>query len=495
MSTITSLIKSGAWLSLANIISKLTSVVALPILARILGPQSLGIYNIVISLAQTIQNFSGMGIEIALQRNGAKHQKVGSEVIGRLFGVGFTLICSINAAMGIVVWLFRQPLAEHWLTEPRATPWFCVAAILAGLQPLGNVPLLFLVGLQDFRAYALRSSLGSIVGNTITLLSTWQFGLRGALGGLVLSALLQIVWSYLIVKPVLQSKAICLRLDHFWQEARSILKFGVPYYLGTNLLFSLISLPLMGLVSHYDGLEGLGYLRAAQNMGSLVEFIPLAIAPAVISHLSSSSQNEGQHGYLRSVHLRTVWILLLTSSIMICLFLPSLMTWLFGKEYQPAIILAWLLVWTSVLTGLTAVSIQYLVVDNRTSRVGWGSMIGTVCWGLSALALIPRYGALGFSISYVTSSIVELLALIYPAIANFKSEDLLLLRNLTCLSAVLFLWTLIVFLLHLNNLFTFLLSAPIAMLAIIFVFMYILQADERFKVQATLRLMRNRIGL
>ncbi|MBN3894914.1 MAG: oligosaccharide flippase family protein [Nostoc sp. NOS(2021)] len=495
MSTITSLIKSGAWLSVANIISKLTNALALPIIARLLGPQSLGIYNIVISLAQTVQGFSGLGIEIALQRNGARHQTIGTEAIGRLFGVAFTLICSVNVVMGLGVWLFRKPLAEHWLTEPGVSPWLGAAAILAGLQPLGNIPLLFLVGLQDFRAYAIRSSLGLIVGNTVTLLSAWQFGLKGAIGGLILSAVLQIVWSYLIVKPVLQAKAIHLRFDHFWQEVRSILKFGLPYYLGTNLLFSLINLPLMGLVSHYSGLESLGYLRAAQNMGSLVGFIPLAIAPAVISHLSASSTNEGQHGYLKSVHLRSVWILLLLSSSTTCLFLPNLITWLFGTDYQPAIILAWLFLWASVLTGITAVSIQYLVVDGKTARVGWGSTIGAVCWVLPALVLIPRYGALGFLISHVTSSIVEVLLLVYPAIANVKSEDLLLLRNLTGLSGFLFLWTLIVFLLHLNNILTYLLSLAIAMVAVLFIFMYVLHSAEQLKVKKALRSMAIRVGL
>lgn len=483
MTSITRLIKSGAWLSLANIISKLTSAFALPLLARLLGPQSLGIYNVVISLAQTIQGFSGLGTEIALQRNGAKHQTVGSVAIGRLFGVAFTFICSINALMGLGVWCFREQLAEHLLTEPGVAPWVGAAAILAVLQPLGNIPLLFLVGLQDFRAYAIRSSLGLIVGNTVTLLSTSQFGLRGAIGGLILSAVLQIVWSYLIVKPVLQARGIRLTLDHFWKEVRSLLKFGLPYYLGINFLGSSIKMPLMGLVSYYGGLESLGYLRASESVGTLVGFIPSAIAPAVISYLSASSTNEDRYGYIKSVHLRSVWILLLFSTTIICLILPPLMTWIFGTNYQPAIILTWLLLWVYFLTGISTVSIQYLVVDGKTTTVGWGSSIGAIFWVLPALVLIPRYGALGFVISLVISSIVEFLVLVYPAIANLKYPDLLLLKSLTSLTALLFLWTLIIFLLNLSNPLTYLSSFAIGIFSILFVMKYAFHASEKIRLK------------
>ena len=71
MSAINKLIKGSAWLTIASIISKFASFIALPILARLLGPQGLGIYNIVFSLAQSGQGFSGLGVEVALQRNGA----------------------------------------------------------------------------------------------------------------------------------------------------------------------------------------------------------------------------------------------------------------------------------------------------------------------------------------------------------------------------------------------------------------------------------------
>lgn len=487
MSEIAKLIKSNVWLSVSNILAKLTSALTLPILARLIGPQSLGAYNVVVSLAQTVQGFSGLGIEIALQRNGAKHQTIGSASIGRLFGVSFTLICAISAVMGLGIWYFRQSLANYWLIEPSAASWLGAAGILAGLQPLGNVPLLFLAGLQDFRAYAIRSSLGLIFSNIITIISAWKFGLQGAVYGLLISAILQIFWSYLIIKPVLILHNIRLRLDGFWQETFSILRFGLPFYLGTHLLYSIINLPLMGLVSNHSGLASLGYLRAAQSMAALAGFIPLATAPAVISHLSASANDEDQSRYLKSVHLRIVWILLLLSTTIICLFLPNLIVWLFGTNYQPVVLFAWIFLWASVLTGISAVLIQYLVADGKTIRVGLVSAIAAFFWVMPALITIPRYGVLGFLNSYVFSSIIEVILLGFVAITDFKSEDFLLLRNLAALSIILFLWSSVIFFFHFYNLATYLLSFIVIAISGLFIFTCILHAPEKIKIKEILR--------
>lgn len=121
MSAISNLIKGGAWLTLANVVSKLASALVLPVLARLLGPEALGIYSIVFSLAQSAQSFSSVGADIAMHRNGAQYKTIGTEAVGRLFGVGLALICLVSAVTGLGIWLFREPLAQHWLGQPNVT--------------------------------------------------------------------------------------------------------------------------------------------------------------------------------------------------------------------------------------------------------------------------------------------------------------------------------------------------------------------------------------
>jgi O-antigen/teichoic acid export membrane protein len=487
MSEITELIKSNAWLSFASIVSRLTSALALPVLARLLGPKSLGIYNIVISLAQAVQGFSGLGIEIAIQRNGAKHQTIGTEAVGRLFGVSLILICATSAITSLGILCFRQALADRWLLDPGMANWLGVAGIVALLQPLGTVPLLFLAGLQNFRAYAVRSSLGLIFSNIIIVISAWYFGLQGAVVGLIISTFCQIIWSYIIVKPILKANRIRLHIEGFIPEMYSILKFSLPYYLGTHFLYSSIDLPLMGLVSNYSGIESLGYIRSAQMMASLVGFIPLSTAPSVISHLSANIESGNQSESLKSVHLRIVWIFLLLSTSIICLFLPDLMIWLFGSSYQPAIILAWLFLWASVLTGISSVLIQYLTVEGKTITIGWISATAAFAWVLTAIALIPKYGALGFMLSYIFSSIVEVILLARSEINTFKIEDLSLLKNLTLITGFLFSWSSTIFFFGFSGSPVFALTTTVIALSSMFIFIHSFHHEENLKMKKFLQ--------
>lgn len=490
MSAIAKLIKGGAWLTLANVIAKLASALAIPILARLLNPESLGIYSIVVSLTQSAQGFSTLGADIAMQRNGAQYKTVGTETVGRLFGVGLSLICLVSTVTGLGIWLFRYSLAKYWLGQPELINWLGAAALLIVLQPFSNVFLLFLASLQDFRAYALRSSVETIFTSALTVLLGWKFGIAGAVQGLILAAIIKIPWSYLVAKPVLLVRGIRLRFDKFWHESRSILKFGFPYYFGNTMLGSLVGLPLMGLVTQYGGLKELGYLRVAQSIAALISFIPSAIAPAAISYLSASSTDDYQsYQYLKSVHLRGVWILLLLPTGIFSLILPEFINSLFGGNYKQAVLLSWLSLWISLIAGLTSVLVQYLVVVGKTFIVSLGSSIGVICWIGAAFFLVPRYHALGFLISQAIGQIAGLFIVLRPAIIDISLTDQSLLKTILYFNFILFLWTLLFSLINLQYYLNYLLALATTIFSSVFVFINVLYPHEKSKLVKILEIM------
>jgi O-antigen/teichoic acid export membrane protein len=199
----------------------------------------------------------------------------------------------------------------------------------------------------------------------------------------------------------------------------------------------------MGLVSQYGGLEQLGYLRVAQSMAALIGFIPSAIAPAAISYLSASSaDNDQSYNYLKSVHLRGIWALLLVPTGAVCLLLPDIINGLFGSAYQQTTVLAWLSLWISALAGVTSVLVQYLVVADKTVRVAWASLLGVICWIIPAFVLVPQYSALGFLLAQALGQMAGLLVVFRPAIVDIKKDGLVL-KNLIFLTVNLFFCTLI----------------------------------------------------
>jgi O-antigen/teichoic acid export membrane protein len=481
-------IKSGTWLAFASVVSKLTSVLSLPLLARLLTPESIGIYSIVISLAQSIDNFSDLGVSIAMERNGSQHKTLGVEAVGRLFGVGFAIICLANTCMAAAIYWFREPLAQHWLGQTNVTIWLGATAILICLQPFGKIPLTFLASLQDFRAYAIRSSLGVLGSGIATVLLGWQFGLSGAILGLIIAAFLQIFWSYAIVYPVLNKTKIKLRFDKFFQEAKSIFKLGFPYYCGNTLLGSLVGLPLMGLVSQYGGLKELGYLRVAQSMAALIGFIPSAIAPAAISHLSANlAEDANSYQRLKSVYLRGNWILLLIPTGMICSLLPQLISLVFGNGYEQSSILSFLTLWIAVATGVTGVMVQYLVVAGKTKKIAQASFLGVCCWVIGAYLLVPIYSGTGFLIAQSIGQLAGFIVVVKPATQDIEHEDLQLFTNLIILTIATFGWTLFLTLIKINFMINLIILVLTAVILVSFVFVNALQDSEQKQLIKTLR--------
>lgn len=482
MSATKALIKGGAWLAFAEFISKIASALSLPVLARLLGPESFGIYSVIFSLALSAQNISGLGVDIAMHRNGAQHKIIGTEAVGRLFGVGLSLVCLTSTIIGVSILLFHKELANNWLGKPEVAPWLALTSIVIVLQPFGNIPLLFLASLHAFRAYALRSSVSNILGNLVLVFFTWHFKLLGAVSGLISIAIIQIFWNYLVAKPVLRENRIKLRVDRFFEQSRFILKFGFPYYFGITLLGSFATLPLMGLVSQYGGLEELGYLRSAESVGALIGFIPAAIAPAAISYLSAAT-GSNQSSRLKSIHIRTVWSVVLLSAGTLCIPLPSIVNFLFGAAYEKALNLAWFQLWLTLVVCITSVVIQRLVADGKTLKVCFASSLGVICFVLSAMYLVPQHKALGFLMAKMISQLAILLCTIYPAILiDTKSSDLLLLINLTTLTFLLFTWTRIISDFHLTPIMTYIVAGLTCVSAAIFIVFTSLDNFERLKL-------------
>lgn len=390
-------LKSTSWLTAGNVFAKLISAVALPVLARILGPEQLGMYNFVTTTAQSGQSFMTLGTDVAMHRNGARVGELGNDAIGRLFGVGLSFTAVVGLATGTLLYLLRDPLSHVLLGHGGAGGWMAVAGLIIALQPLGVTPMLFMASLQEFRGYALRTILMLLLGNILTIVLAAVRGLDGAIAAAVLSALLQGVLSYLFVAPLLRRRGIRLRFDGYGRELRAMLSFGFPYYFGNTLLGSVVGIPIMGMLAKSGSMHDLGYLRVAQSMNSIISFIPSIIGPAVITHLTvSSGQQDAAYREMRSGHLRIVWMFLLIATTGFSLLMPVVIVPLFGETYRAAAVPSSILLWLGLMMGITTALVQQLLVSGRTVLIGTSSTSGVLLWLAASMWMIPAYTFNGY---------------------------------------------------------------------------------------------------
>jgi O-antigen/teichoic acid export membrane protein len=287
------LAKGSFWILIANLVSRFSGFIVLPIVARILDPSGLGLYGAIQQTIQTGDGLSRVGIDLAIHRNGAQYETLGVEQTGRTFGVGGILIASVGAIVSLLLILFPNYIAINLLGDSQVEPWLGVAALSIFFTAIATPALVYIIALHSFRTYSLLSTLVTIFSAVLTLVLTLKFGLVGAIWSLVLGALIQLGVGWRLALGLLREKLIELRMDGFLPESISMFKLGLPFY-ASSFLSSFIALPFLGYVIKQSGIEQVAYIRIAQSLSQLIGFLPTAIAPVLVSTLSRQKMNLGE---------------------------------------------------------------------------------------------------------------------------------------------------------------------------------------------------------
>ncbi|MGC1396746.1 MAG: oligosaccharide flippase family protein [Coleofasciculaceae cyanobacterium] len=407
MSVLTKLFKGGLLLSAANLLVRVSGLLVLVPLARILGPTHLGIYSLVFWLVQSSSALGRLGIDVAMHRNGAKLYRTDPVATGRLLGVGSTLMGIAFTAITAAVWIWRSPLAEHWLGNAGAAEWMGYAAVLLFIEGIGLILMTSLLSLHSFKAHSLVTVIGALGRLMLSPFLAWYYGLLGAFVGLIVASFLQLGAAVITFRRSLKLYDISLQLRGFWQESYQIFRFGLPFYAG-NALINLLFLPMMGTVGRLAGLEALGQLRIGQALSQIVGFLPNAVAPVAISVLSEAyGQEEQDFQKLQSVHLRFNWLLALIFATFLNLAVSPLIYLLFGKAYEGAVPLAIGMAWWAMLTVVVDSFNISSVATGSTYLIALSSFIQKIIFISLTFILIPSQGAMGFILGLIAGTLIQ----------------------------------------------------------------------------------------
>lgn len=411
-------LKGSFWVVIATTIIRITGFIVLPILARLLTPEELGLYNLVSNTIQTGDGLSRIGVDVSMHRDGSQYESKGLESTGRLFGVGAILMIGVAVLLAITLCLNHEVIANYWLGEIKIEPWLNLIALSIVITAIGNAPWIYLVALHAFQVYSLRSSIITIAGAAFTIALTYLHGLSGSIWGLIITACIQVFLGWALILPILKEKKINLRFDRFISQSRSILGFGLPFY-ASNFLSSFISLPLLGYVSRVGGLEQLGFLRVAQSLSQFISFLPTAIAPVLISALSANlASDPNEYQKIKSLHLRILWTVMILVASIVCFSLDYLIPALFGSSYTQAIFLSSLTIWITVIGSISGIFGQYIVSDGKTRSIAIVQTTGLFMNAFLALLFIPIYSSTGLLMAQLIGGLFTVVAYIRPAIGD-----------------------------------------------------------------------------
>lgn len=261
------------------------------IVARVLGPEAMGVVALVLVFTEMTRLLSEFGLSQAI----IHHQDLNERKLATLY--------SVNWIMGIVAF-FMAMVVSPWMAsffeEPRLAKLFPFAAIGFLIAPLAQQVNALLEKYLHFRTLAIRSMIGSVVGLVVAIggvyagLGVWA----PVLAGLISTLVFQLLLSYVGYRE---------RLLHGFAfdipATRALLTFGAyrTGAMGLNAINSRVDQLIVG------GTVGAGAL-GLYSMASRVTLMSMQQINGIATRVAFPAIARIQHDIrrVRTAHLRLV---------------------------------------------------------------------------------------------------------------------------------------------------------------------------------------------
>jgi O-antigen/teichoic acid export membrane protein len=369
------------------------------ILARLLGPDQLGLYYLAVSAVGVVSGLSLVGMGSALVRYVSlfRSRRDAAGLWGALqVGIGLPAALSLCAALALFA--LADPIAERLLHEPRLVP---LLRMISATIPFWTLMVVGAAATRGFKtmlydAIANRVSqplarllLILLLGATIGLTATT------ALAAFGLALILSVTLLFLFLNRLFPLKRP-LRAGR--RDARSILRFALPLY-AAGLLYTLgphLNTLLLGALSTAANV-GIFFTAYEVNRLGLLFHSSVAMASAPIV---AELYDQGSRERLKAIYQTTAkWALTVSLPLFLAMLLfPTEILSVFGPGFVAGATALRILACASLASTATGISGVVISMTGNThlhllnSLVNYGLMLGLDYlliqrWGLDGAAM------------------------------------------------------------------------------------------------------------
>lgn len=394
--------RSAFVMLLLTVAQRAGGLLTITALARLLDPKGMGAYTFTINSSQSFQAMTRLGLDTALQvglsGTPAEQHARRERIIGEALFISLG-ICAVTSVMMVILSSF---IANTMFRAPELERYVLFSAIYIVGLVMGAYCYAVFAGVNAFGSYARISGFGALGLLIAVLVGAYFGGPMGAAAGLVAAQLATVLALFIAVHRTCAAMGVRLRVLTPGAEAKRMLSLGLPYYLGFVLLGPSEFFAL-GLLSQFNGAEGLGQLRVVQALMSVAQAIPLALSGPFITHLAER-ESAGMGKAALSDQVRFVWTGALLVANGIAALFPILIHLIFGEGYELAGAEGTLAMCAFPCMVVLATLQGALLAQRRSHPL---FIIGAVQAGVIVVAagyLMPRMGLGGYFLALALSS-------------------------------------------------------------------------------------------
>lgn len=387
------------------------------LVARAAGPAGAGAYTLAVQYGLLAVIAGSLGVDLGIVYRTGSGGRLEPELAGSILLVGLAWGCLVAAvgllaAFGLSGSLLRGVGSTLLLAAAASVPFGIAARYLRG----------FLLGGQRILAYN-ASLLAVAVPNLLlaALALVVGAGVPGATAAFAVAAVLGLA-ACLVTVPI----RIELRvLGGHLAKIAELVRFGLQAQASNVLQFVSYRLDL-ALVNALVGLTAAGQYAVASLVAEAVCYLPNSVALVLVPRVAALDSRSAES--ITPLICRATLALSLVSAGVIALAAPALLTLVFGRGFEAAVVPLWVLLPGTVALSLDKAIAAFQLGQGRPRISLYVTAIATPVTLAAYVALIPTLGLVGAAIastiSYVWTTTVELYFL--QRVSSLRWPDVIL---------------------------------------------------------------------
>lgn len=364
-------------------------------LGRLLGPESYGLYAIIISIATVFNLFFTTGIPQAVSKYGAEDHTRAMGVLRSALII--SLLMSAIISVGLIL---LSPALAALLHDNSLTTYIQVISLMIITYGPFTIIAGYYNGLQDYRTQSLLYTSYNILKPVLIFIFVFcGFSLWGAVLGFVFSPIIPLLLGLLVIGiyPILSAQNFSFR---------KILVFSLPIMVLSAIINLILTLDLFFIKSVLVDNQVAGYYSAASQIARMSYFIVWGISAAIFPAIVACLLNlEKIRDYL-SESLRYTLLVIIPFTVILSITATPLITLIYSPQYAPGGIPLEILFFGMGIFGLFYMLVTIICGCNRPYLALGLSFLVLVIDFIANSVLVPMMGMSGGAWATTISSAI-----------------------------------------------------------------------------------------
>lgn len=361
--------------------------------ARYLGVEQFGVFNYASAFVALFSSFSSLGLDAIAVRWIVGNPKKKDQILGTVFWLKL---------FGGLVYLLLAVSFIAILSSDNKLTIYLVAILASGgiFQSFNTIELWFESQVQSKHTVIAKNTAFILISLTKVIL----INISAPLLAFAWVGLAEIALASLGLIVAYHIKGYSLFLWRFnFLIAQDMLKESWPLILAgfSVMIYMKVDQIMLG---EMVGNKELGIYSAAARISEIWYFIPVAIASSFSPSIFAAKQLSEKIYYNRIENLaRFLICIALIISIPISFFARTIITSLFGSEYQQASLILQIHIWSSPFVFLGCAASSWYIAEGLTNLALRRTIIALIINIVLNLFMIPKYSGMGAAFSTLIS--------------------------------------------------------------------------------------------